>query len=224
MRKQIKEFVAIAAETLPLHEPIYEFGSLQTPGQRGFADLRPLFPGRQFVGADMREGPGVDRILNLQSIELPSDSVGMAICVETLEHVEHPQRAVEEIHRILVPGGLAVITSGMYEPIHNFPHDYWRFTPEAFRTLLYPFGDCFVGFAGHPAFPDTVVGIGFKGDAPDLSRFEERYRRWQKAQRWRMDHLVIQVTPLCLIPLLFRMHSEGRKVLESLGRRLGGHR
>jgi hypothetical protein len=38
MRESIKEFVKICAETLPIIEPIYEFGSLQVPGQEGFAD------------------------------------------------------------------------------------------------------------------------------------------------------------------------------------------
>jgi hypothetical protein len=63
MRESIKQFVKIAADTLPILEPIYEFGALQVPGQEGFADLRPIFAGKEYVGCDMREGPGVDRIL-----------------------------------------------------------------------------------------------------------------------------------------------------------------
>jgi len=71
MRGSIKEFVWIVAETLPVLEPIYEFGSLQVPGQEGFADLRPIFEGKRYIGCDMREGPGVDLVLNLHAIDLP---------------------------------------------------------------------------------------------------------------------------------------------------------
>lgn len=43
MRESIKEFVKIIADTLPIVEPIYEFGLLQVPGQESFAYLRPIF-------------------------------------------------------------------------------------------------------------------------------------------------------------------------------------
>jgi len=182
MRQNVKDFVSIAAATLPLQEPIFEFGSLQVPGQEGFADLRPLFPGREYVGVDMRMGPGVDKVLDLHDIELPSGSAGTVLCLDTLEHVEYPHRALEEIFRILKPGGMAVIASVMLFEIHDFPHDYWRFTPQAFSSILKPFSEAFVGFAGYRHFPHTVVGIGFKGSVPDLSKLNARYEQWQREQ------------------------------------------
>jgi SAM-dependent methyltransferase len=179
MRQLIKDFVSIAATALPIREPIFEFGSLQVPGQEGFADLRPFFPGREYVGADMREGTGVDRVLDLHDIDLPEESVGAVLCLDTLEHVEYPRRALEEIHRILKPDGIAVITSVMCFRIHDHPSDYWRFTPEAFRSILKPFSHCFIGYAGRSDFPHTVVGVGFKGSCPPLETFTEKYEKWQ---------------------------------------------
>jgi len=88
MRELIKEFVRICAEILPVSEPIYEFGSFQVPGQKGFADLRPIFPGKKYVGADLR-GVGVDVVLNLHEIDLPSESVGTVLILDTLERVEY---------------------------------------------------------------------------------------------------------------------------------------
>ncbi|MDD1644903.1 MAG: hypothetical protein LUP93_01075 [Methanomicrobiales archaeon] len=102
MRPSIKKFVHICAEELPLEDPIYEFGSLQVPGQEGFADLRPYFPGRKYLGADMAPGPGVDVVLNLHHIDLPSESVGTAISCDTLEHVEYPRKALSELFKSLL--------------------------------------------------------------------------------------------------------------------------
>lgn len=175
MRELIRDFVELASQTLPLEGPIYEFGAFLVPGQEQLADLRRLFPGKQYVGADMRAGPGVDMILNLHDVALPDATAGTVLCLDTLEHVEYPHKAVQEIHRILKPEGIAVITSVMDFPIHDYPYDYWRFTPEAFRSLLKPFAHCLVGYVGVKKFPHTVVGIGFKGEQPSLAEFERRF-------------------------------------------------
>jgi SAM-dependent methyltransferase len=195
MRQTIKDFVSLVSTSLPVLEPIYEFGALQVPFQEGFADLRSLFPDRKYIGADMREGPGVDIILNLHSIALPSESVGTILCLDTLEHVEYPHKALEEIHRVLLPDGMAIISSVMDFPIHDHPYDYWRFTPEAIKSLFKPFASSFIGYAGAETFPHTVVGVGFKGTMPSMAEFLKRYEEWQmmqtKARRFtRMAQLV----------------------------------
>ena len=163
MRQSIKEFVKICAGILPISDPVYEFGSLQVQGQEGFANLRPLFPNKTFIGADMRPGPGVDLMLDLHRIDLPSEVAGCVLLMDTLEHVEFPNRAIAEVHRILKPDGLLIMSSVMNFPIHDYPSDFWRFTPSGFASLLGPFSSSFVDCAGSSDFPHTVVGIGAKG-------------------------------------------------------------
>lgn len=182
MRESIKEFVGICAQTLPIQGPIFEFGSLQVAGQEGYADLRTYFPGLKYFGCDMRAGVGVDKILNLHEIELPSESVDTVLSFDTLEHVEFPHKAMSEIFRILKPGGIAIISSVMNFPIHEYPQDYWRFTPEAFKSILKPFSHSFVDFAGDEDFPHTVVGIGFKSNLISLDQFLAKFKGWK--ERW----------------------------------------
>ena len=164
MRKLVKEYVKIVAETLPILEPIYEFGALQVSGQETFADLRPFFPNKRYIGCDIRKGPGVDKIINLHHTGLPSESVGTVLILDTLEHVEFCREAIEEVHRILRPEGIFVLSSVMDYPIHD-THDYWRFTPEGFSSLLVPFSYSFIDYVGKTNFPHTVVGLASKSSA-----------------------------------------------------------
>jgi SAM-dependent methyltransferase len=181
MRQSIKDFAAIVARTLPIRGPVIDFGALQVMGQEGFADLRPVFPNLRYIGGDMRPGSGVELLLDFDNIPLASEAVGTGLCLDTLEHVQFPHRAVAEIHRTLHQQGLLVLSSVMDFPIHEHPHDYWRFAPQGLRSLLAPFQSSFVGFAGRPEHPHTVVAIGFKGDPPTLEAFEAEYRAWQVA-------------------------------------------
>lgn len=206
MRTNIHDFAGIVSTTLPVPGPIYEFGAFQVPGQAGMSDLRPLFPGKEYVGCDMREGPGVDRILNLHSIDLPPGSAGAVLCFDTLEHVEYPHKALEEIHRILKPDGMVVISSVMNFPIHDYPYDYWRFTPEAFKSILKPFAHSFVGFQGSADFPHTVVGIGFKGNVPPLTGFTSEYDKWVRADSRSIMQWAIKLTPPILLPSLASLY------------------
>lgn len=202
MRKNVKAFATLISETLPIGEPIYEFGSFQVPEQIGFADLRPLFKDKEYVGCDMREGPGVDKILDLHAVDLPSNFVGLVLCLDTLEHVEYPRKAINEIYRILKPDGIAVISSVMKFPIHDHPYDYWRFTPEAFKSILKPFPNSFVGYQGKEAHPHTIVGIGCKGDMPALKSFRGAYENWQKNEGKTLERIVLKLTPPILLPLI----------------------
>ena len=53
------------AETFALSGPVLEIGSYQVAGQEALADLRGLFPDREYTGVDLRPGPGVDVLVRL---------------------------------------------------------------------------------------------------------------------------------------------------------------
>jgi SAM-dependent methyltransferase len=185
MRQSVREFVEIAGRWLPIKEPIYEFGSYQVLGQEKFVDLRSLFRGKKFIGADIRKGNGVDVVLDLHNIGIKQGTAGTVLILDTLEHVEFPRKAVTEAHRILCPDGLLIMTSIMNFPIHNFPHDFWRFTPTAFKSLLSPFECSVIKACGDPYFPHILVGIGFreKETAQNISQFNKEIEKW--CQKWR---------------------------------------
>lgn len=58
------------------------------------------------------------------------------LCTEVLEHVADPTPLVREMHRVLRPGGLAIITIPWSARFHYIPFDYYRYTPSALEKLF----------------------------------------------------------------------------------------
>ena len=181
MREDIRAFVAAVSQVFPIAEPLVEIGSYQVPGQEGLADLRSLFPGKQYVGCDIVNGAGVDRIEDLHRLSFTDGSIGTLIAVETLEHVADPYLAVREIERVLRPGGIAIVTTPFNFPIHHMP-DYTRFTPEGMARLLGGFRTQAVFAQGDAQHPHSVCGIALKGGSEvDAVAFEAMAARFQNA-------------------------------------------
>jgi SAM-dependent methyltransferase len=183
MRDHTKAFCRLAAETFDCPGPVYEFGSYQVEGQEGYADLRALFPRREFIGCDMRPGPGVDRVEDVSRLTLGDASAGTVLCIETFEHVFEVRKAFDEVFRVLRPGGLLVFTSPLNFRIHGYPDDYWRMTPHCLRRMLDPYEARLVGFQGYHKFPHTVMALAAKSPAPPdfvlrADQFSEAYQHW----------------------------------------------
>lgn len=201
MRQQIKELAEIVSRTMPIHEPIFEFGSLQVPGQEIFANIRPYFKEKKYIGCDMQSGPGVDQVLDICDTRIASESVGTLLVLETLEHVEFCRKAVQEMHRIIIPQGILLISSTMYDPIHQYPYDFWRFSPDGFKSLLREFSFSLVDYLGEPKFPHTVIGIASKTNLPEknLKDFGKNLKdwkeKWNRHDRTGFRYLARQITP-----------------------------
>lgn len=93
-----------------------------------------LFPNR--IGLDIRPGNGVRVIGDAQALGIQDASVSSILCTEVLEHLPEPQRAIDEMFRVLQPGGTLLLTTRFLFPIHDAPHDYFRYTKYGLRHLL----------------------------------------------------------------------------------------
>ena len=193
MRQSVRNFVEVVHAAVGLEGPFLEMGSLQLHGQEAMADLRPLFPEKEYVGGDMRMGRGVDRILNLEHLELEDETFGTILILETLEHVAHPLVGMKEAYRVLKSKGIVVLSMPMDFPIHHEPNDYYRYTPQGLAVLLEEFDHIVVADAGCPVFPSVVVGVGVKGEMEplllenlcrDLEAWSKRWPREPGLKAW----------------------------------------
>jgi SAM-dependent methyltransferase len=165
------------AESFDLPAPILEVGSYQVAGQEDIADLRGLFPGKPYLGVDLRPGPGVDRVADVEALPLADRSIGTVLALNTFEHVRRFWRGLDEVYRVLRPDGALVVSCPFYFHIHNFPSDYWRFTPEALDVLLERYPSKIIGWHGPRKRPANVWAVAFRERRPAVTRREyERYR------------------------------------------------
>jgi SAM-dependent methyltransferase len=194
----ITNFLAELEQLTDLPEPVVEFGALQVEADQT-NDLRPVFEGKAFIGTDLRPGPGVDRVEDLRSLTFADGEVGTALCIDTLEHCEDPLAAGRELYRVLRPGGVCAVTSVMWFPIHGYPHDYWRFTPEGLRLLLAPFDYLWVSGVGHPLLPTQVVAVAAKDR--DLGLTDQSFTSLAKLQEnWHQAPGRIRFGPVHVSP------------------------
>lgn len=165
MRRNIRNWLDAAAPALQGRGPVLEVGSLWVHGGGGreLADLRPLFPGEEFVGCDMREGPGVDVVANAEWLpDSWAGRFGLLLCLDTIEHVRDAWQACREFRRVLRPGGLCIVVTVFRYAEHDHPHDYWRPTPQGMLVWLDTF-ETRLAMAEGKGDPESCIGLGLAG-------------------------------------------------------------
>lgn len=84
---------------------------------------------------------------------------------QVLEHIEgDPQHAINEMMRVLKPNGISLQTTCFIYPVHAYPGDFWRFTPEALQYLVKNHGEILeVKGWGNPfVWPFVALGLQYQ--------------------------------------------------------------
>ncbi len=132
---RIEETVAAFARSLPAEASVLDAGA-------GESRHAAAFPSQRYVGVDLAIGDAtwdysqLDCVADLTRLPFPGGRFDAALNIVTLEHVPEPHAVLDEIVRVLRPGGrLLVIVPAAWE-LHQAPHDYYRFTRYGMRYLL----------------------------------------------------------------------------------------
>jgi SAM-dependent methyltransferase len=89
-----------------------------------------ILPEARWFGIDVYDGPKVDLVIDgTNKWDIPNDEFDAVLCTEVLEHAISPQLVIQEIWRVLKPGGFAIVTTPFIYGIHGEPDDFRRYTP-----------------------------------------------------------------------------------------------
>ena len=107
----------------------------------GMSPYRPFFEKYvdEYIRLDAYDYDGIkpDLIGTAEAIPLENNSVDTVLCTQVLEHVQDPQKVIDEIYRVLKSNGICILTTHMANPLHGLPHDYYRFTRFCFEKVLF---------------------------------------------------------------------------------------
>jgi SAM-dependent methyltransferase len=82
-------------------------------------------------------------------------SVDTVLCTSVLEHLERPQDAINEIRRVLRPGGCVILTTNVFWHLHEEPRDFFRYTNHELVHVFTSAGLEIVDICPHSGFVVT---------------------------------------------------------------------
>jgi SAM-dependent methyltransferase len=160
MRDPVHNYVKEMISRYKFEEPILDCGAGWEPNL-----YQPLFPNKKYIKQDFQDydPPCIDVICDIcHMTPMKDNSIGLVLLLESLEHIEHPQRALDEIYRVLKPNGLLIMTTVLSMGIHRCPKDYWRFCPDGIELLLRKYQILDFTLEGEPSFPLGIWVTGQK--------------------------------------------------------------
>ena len=78
---------------------------------------------------------------DLSTHDFNGQQFDVIVMSEVLEHIRTPDAAINNAFAVLKPGGQLVLTTPFLFPIHDRPHDYYRYTKYGLAWLLRDFSD-----------------------------------------------------------------------------------
>ncbi len=122
-RKNLDKFL----EKYASNERVLDIGS-------GGSSYGRFFPNRLTIDIDPQRKPDV--IGDAHNLPFKDGEFSLVLCTEVLEHTLEPQKVINEIKRVLKTGGRVILTTRFVYPLHDTPHDYWRFTKYGLLKLF----------------------------------------------------------------------------------------
>lgn len=103
----------------------------------GDAPYRHLFDHVKYETADSGATITADRDYDCDLAALPmdDDTYDQVLCTQVLEHVADPQAVLNELARVVRPGGAVWASAPLFYEEHGGPHDYRRFTQYGWRQM-----------------------------------------------------------------------------------------
>lgn len=135
-RAGLYEFLEAQLESLPAGSKVLDVGA--GGPINAIIDQSKL----DVLRIDVNESLGPDIVMDVTDMSALDDNTFDGVfLMEVLEHVPEPKLALEEIRRVLKPGGVLIMSVPFTFGIHDAPHDYYRFTKYGLEYLLKAYSD-----------------------------------------------------------------------------------
>lgn len=110
---------------------------------------RELLRGRQvsYIAVDPQYDGLVDVVAFGEALPIATRSIDLVLCTQVLTYATDPEALVDEIFRVLRPGGVLLLTVPAFFPKHH--DERWRFLPEGIQLLLADWSEVEVVPEGH---------------------------------------------------------------------------
>lgn len=93
------------------------------------------------------------------SLPFETDFADTVLLTEVLEHCPEPLLVLREIRRVLKTNGVLVATVPFLWPLHEVPHDAYRYTPFTLKRLLVAAGFSQVQILPHGGWHQALAAI-----------------------------------------------------------------
>lgn len=117
-----------------LTKALRELDASSAPGLNVGCGADRLHPRMLRVDVDPSAFP--DSVSSADKLPFADNTFSVAVSQEVLEHLREPQTALEELVRVVRPGGLLYLQTPFIIGYHAAPADYWRFTNEGLAAML----------------------------------------------------------------------------------------
>lgn len=91
------------------------------------------------INIDFFPFTNVDIVADITDLPIVDQSIDAVICEFVLEHLPNPERVIDEIKRVLRPGGVIYVSVPFVASFHSSPNDFFRWSKQGLRILLKDF-------------------------------------------------------------------------------------
>jgi len=121
-----------------------------------------------YIGVDIQQFDGVDIIADLNSgWPFDNNSIDEVYCKDGIEHLKKPIHTMNEIHRVLKPGGKAVLivpsTTGLgafQDPTHV---SYWNLNSFPYYEKGHSWRDQYPNMISAEFIAESIIEVGKEG-------------------------------------------------------------
>jgi GT2 family glycosyltransferase/glycosyltransferase involved in cell wall biosynthesis/SAM-dependent methyltransferase len=114
-----------------------------------------------------------DVIGDAHQLPLPADHFDLVVAMNSFEHYRDPARVVEQLERVLKPGGLVFVRTAFLQPLHGAPDHYFNATKHGVERWFHRFEtvDLHVSDNFHPGYAlSWIASDAEEALASDVSR------------------------------------------------------